>query len=908
MAKIDKLKYKNQLEQYLKYHSTPSRKEGSKIFYKCPNPAHADEKPSTVIYDNPDGQQLYCASACGCSWDIFDVCELMTGKKDFKEQVAEIDKCLNINATTTKDKPKKKPEKKKQKYVSLPIDKAREIYISEKMLNLAKRMKWGDKIAGNWPFYNADKTEILMIDVRFEFGGNPNDKNVISFYYNGEKLTTKNSPVLIYGQDLLTEDKPRLIVEGCKTAEAAQQALPNFTVHTWNRGTSNIDKADWSIFENETLYFWPDDDQKKDRNNKIKPPHEQPGIKAALELKKILPHLKIIEPLEAARKIKPDGADLVDVLRVVTDPVDIESYITDSPEYYPVQDDQTSLQNEQDPFLNYPQPPDRSVHSGESSFPFKPLGVGDDNYKYFIDQAERIQRMKKVTKSELFDLADLTFWEREFGNKGKVSWDEAINFTVQSCIHLDFDLDKIRGRGAWRDKDGNYLFHDGNETHGEHNNGYIYLRKSSIYEKMGLFDKQADMSLCQKMAATINKMTFETKLDTVRCLSWATLAPFAGCLPWRPAALVTGPSASGKSTIIDYVVKNLSGHYLYANGADTTPAGLRGKNAADSTAIILEEVEGDTEKKMVHREDLFSMMRQSTSDGAPMSLKGTKDGGYISYNMTNMFMFIGIDPTIQHEADSKRIFTINIVRPQTPWKGMKKEIESVMTEENCRAVRALTWKRLPEILETAEEISEEMIQTITGKDNRSSFAESLMIATYLLIWRGMKSVTEWNGEDWDDAGKRVFEIFKDNNEEHNDNEVHDMLDKFLDTSVSIVETKETKTLRMMIYDLKNHNAGSHETEYKQTLERYGLKIIEFDKLAVEKKNNSEIIKIIGRGKDYAKFLLRHDHLEHKYKSVWMAGKTRQCLVFKDLLNEKPEVDEQKEIDFEELAGLKTELQ
>ncbi len=66
----------------------------------------------------------------------------------------------------------------------------------------------------------------------------------------------------IYGLEKLTRnpDKPLLIVEGEKTADAATRLFPNHTVISWMGGAQSIDRVDWSKLRNSIVTIWPDND------------------------------------------------------------------------------------------------------------------------------------------------------------------------------------------------------------------------------------------------------------------------------------------------------------------------------------------------------------------------------------------------------------------------------------------------------------------------------------------------------------------------------------------------------------------------------------------------------------------------------------------------------------------------
>jgi len=66
----------------------------------------------------------------------------------------------------------------------------------------------------------------------------------------------------IYRAEKLAQqpNKPVLIVEGEKTADAAQRLLPNHTVISWMGGAQGVNNVNWSILKDKMVTIWPDND------------------------------------------------------------------------------------------------------------------------------------------------------------------------------------------------------------------------------------------------------------------------------------------------------------------------------------------------------------------------------------------------------------------------------------------------------------------------------------------------------------------------------------------------------------------------------------------------------------------------------------------------------------------------
>lgn len=55
-------------------------------------------------------------------------------------------------------------------------------------------------------------------------------------------------------------NKPVLVVEGEKAADAAASLFTNCDVVTWKGGAQNVESGDWELLKNKKVYLWPDND------------------------------------------------------------------------------------------------------------------------------------------------------------------------------------------------------------------------------------------------------------------------------------------------------------------------------------------------------------------------------------------------------------------------------------------------------------------------------------------------------------------------------------------------------------------------------------------------------------------------------------------------------------------------
>lgn len=126
--------------------------------------------------------------------------------------------------------------------------------------------------------YKTISNELLGYTVRMEDLSSSKKQILPVAYCNNQKLDKSRWQLKgfsdagtkpIYGIEKLTEnpEKPILIVEGEKTANKAQELLPDHNVISWMGGANAVDKVDWSKLSSRSVTIWPDNDK--------------PGIEAA---------------------------------------------------------------------------------------------------------------------------------------------------------------------------------------------------------------------------------------------------------------------------------------------------------------------------------------------------------------------------------------------------------------------------------------------------------------------------------------------------------------------------------------------------------------------------------------------------------------------------------------------------
>src|SRR3546814_8012987 len=99
---------------------------------------------------------------------------------------------------------------------------------------------------------------------------------------------------------------------------------------------------------------------------------------------------------------------------------------------------------------------------------------------------------------------------------------------------------------------------------------------------------------------------------------WIAIAVICGALNWRPHVWLTGSSGSGKSWLLDNVIRPLIGAIAVYCQSNSTEAGIRQTLATDARPVLFDEAESEDAKAQVriqrseeHKSEIQSLMRNS---------------------------------------------------------------------------------------------------------------------------------------------------------------------------------------------------------------------------------------------------------------------------------------------------------
>lgn len=656
-------------------------------------------------------------------------------------------------------------------------------------------------VVAAWPYRNA-QGELLSYTCRVEFEKDDGSigKDVIPVcwktnVHTGEQKWRQGAladPRPLYGVELLAT-KPKanvILVEGEKACDAARELFPQALVLTWAGGCKAVGKADWSVLAGRKIVGWPDcDSQRYADSDQFKPYHEQPGMAAMLAIAELVSKhgasMRIVEVPQPGDW--PNGHDLYDLRAEgwtpeqtaaylkenLREPAEIVALAAPAPEPEPANDNLP----EPPPDYDYDEVDGPEPYVGEA--PFRILGWDRGRAYYLPKGVPQVTALVPGahTKLNLLQLAPLSYWQDEFPSDSKRSgdktnWDMAANALIQQAMRAGiWDVDLVRGRGAWWDR-GMWAVHLGDRVvmgDGEGHPAEYDLRSvpsRHVYEAAKpiqlAFNNPLPNAESVKLVQLCERLRWERKIFGRLLAGWVFIAPVCGALYWRPHIWITGGAGSGKTTVMrDIIGRSLDGVALQVEG-ETSEAGIRFALAHDARPVVFDEFESERKKSADRTEDVMAMVTRASSESDAALLKGGTDGKASSFRTRAMFAFASIGVNLKQHAARSRVTVLGLISSQeseeslAAYKETSQMIMDTLTEDYIKRLQARAVRMIPVLRQNAKVFSE--AAAIALKDRRSGDQIGALLAgAYGMYSTGLitrEKAVEWiESQSWDEVSE-----------------------------------------------------------------------------------------------------------------------------------------------------------
>lgn len=311
--------------------------------------------------------------------------------------------------------------------------------------------------------------------------------------------------------------------------------------------------------------------------------------------------------------------------------------------------------------------------------PVEPLGM-DGDILYCMDAIGQLAAVAPSAMGQKF--IQRLFGERQhylywawprFGQKGGVeAWrTEKVAecfYTAAARRGLFSPVDKVRGRGAWRDRHGHLIYHSGDALWhtgkrgkkswepidtGFHD-GVFYPRRPNIAAPWPEPVTPEDNPARLLLSALRGWHWDRPEVDPVLALGAMAAQFLGGALTWRPTVFLTGDKAVGKSTL-QALFKGVLGDALVAS-ADTTAAGIYQRIAQDSLAVAVDELEAEADSRKVMAVVKLARLAASGS----MMFRGGQDHTGVEFRAQSCFLFSSINPPPLAPQDVSRMALLRL--------------------------------------------------------------------------------------------------------------------------------------------------------------------------------------------------------------------------------------------------------
>ena len=120
---------------------------------------------------------------------------------------------------------------------------------------------------------------------------------------------------------------------------------------------------------------------------------------------------------------------------------------------------------------------------------------------------------------------------------------------------------------------------------------------------------------------------------------WRVIAPVCGAMPWRPHLWLAGEAGSGKTWVVDNIIKPLIGQVALPVQSKTTEAGIRQTLRCNALPVIFDEAETQNEDDRKRMQLVLDLARQASSEDGAAIVKGSSAGKASMYRVRSCFLF-----------------------------------------------------------------------------------------------------------------------------------------------------------------------------------------------------------------------------------------------------------------------------
>ena len=361
---------------------------------------------------------------------------------------------------------------------------------------------------------------------------------------------------------------------------------------------------------------------------------------------------------------------------------------------------------------------------------FKVLGMVGDKIAIQNKKTHKIHSYNPghmVSEGVLLQIAPASFWDTIAGGNQwtgahKRAWVDAIVRAAERGGELDMNNMVFWRRGArcYTDADGKhrYVYHCGNKLLYSTNNKFFNKERdlsnpieNEIYlpcPPISMQEHKEASLFCNEFAKAVLKYRWLTKDHGATLLGWMVTSLIGGALRFRPAVWLTAAPGTGKTFVINDILKPIFGDTVMTL-SNATEAGLAALSTDSALPAMLDEFEPE-QGKADSQSGILALLRIATS-GEGMRLRGRADGGINATRPRFSLFMSSVDRPVLSDANLQRIMPIKLaLQGVEDWIEVESAIKIATMPSKCVSIRSHIIRHTPQIAEHAREIEREFIR------------------------------------------------------------------------------------------------------------------------------------------------------------------------------------------------------
>ena len=369
---------------------------------------------------------------------------------------------------------------------------------------------------------------------------------------------------------------------------------------------------------------------------------------------------------------------------------------------------------------------------------YEMLGLAGDGVAFRLSIGRIVVKSREALfqPNTLGALARLSFWYRlaDVDNLGAATARRiGDSLLLEADTMGQVDLARIVGRGAAKLTDGTLAWHLGDRLFVdgcEHPLGGHYdkdrkrppglLSHFFVAEPRIELGEAASDEDMRAAAAAVMEYRWGTPDDGQRLLGWIVASLIGGALDWRPHLLFTAPSSTGKTWLVDKVVKRILGSHTRVI-ADATTAALAREAAHSSLPILFDEAE----PSLPWVQDAYGFLRIAAGgDGERLRADNTSSSDVLSQAPRFPALMSAVSVPAWQRADETRWAFVRLGKEVDDWHRVETAITTAM--KNADKIRYRIIRRMPEIVENVQR--QLRIFQDLGMDSREALTAAALTA------------------------------------------------------------------------------------------------------------------------------------------------------------------------------------